>query len=271
MATYLVGDVQGCYGPLNRLLEHIRFDPAADQLWFCGDLVNRGGKSLKVLKLLHGLGPAVSVVLGNHDLHLLAADYRHPEGDCRNREFAKILNSPRRTALIDWLAAQPLAAWSEEHQLLRVHAGVIPQWNVLDTLRYAGEVSAVLNSPIRPRFLQRMYGNRPDRWKDKRRGWSRLRLIAGILTRLRFCDADGRAAFKLTGPPGSQPEPLLPWFKHKHRATRGVTIAFGHWAALGLRIRKRYLALDSGCVWGGQLSALRLEDRMLFQVSGKQR
>jgi bis(5'-nucleosyl)-tetraphosphatase (symmetrical) len=271
VATYLVGDIQGCYGPFNRLLDEIRFDPAGDRLWLCGDLVNRGGKSLKVLKLLHGLGPAVSITLGNHDLHLLAADYRHPDGDCRNREFAKILGSSRRAELIEWLAAQPLAAWSEEHQLLRVHAGVIPQWNALDTLRYAGEVSAVLTSPLRPKFLKRMYGNRPDKWKDRRRGWNRLRLISNILTRLRFCDTEGRAAFKLTGPPGSQPEGFLPWFSHRHRKTRKVTVAFGHWAALGLQIKKRYLALDSGCVWGGQLSAVRLEDRALFQVRGKKR
>ena len=261
-STYLIGDIQGCYGPLNRLLEKINFDPAADRLWSCGDLVNRGGKSLKVLKLLYSLGPSVSVTLGNHDLHLLAADYRHPQGNCRNRELAKILQSKMRPELIGWLAAQPLAAWSEEHQLLRVHAGVVPQWNVLDTLRYASEVSGILNSPMRPRFLRR---------RDKRRGWSRLRLITNILTRIRFCDADGRIAFKQTGPPGTQPQPYLPWFKHKHRKTRSVTVAFGHWAALGLKEKKRYLALDSGCVWGGKLSAIRLEDRRLYQVKGMKR
>jgi bis(5'-nucleosyl)-tetraphosphatase (symmetrical) len=271
MATYLVGDIQGCYGPLNRMLDRIGFDPSADRLWCCGDLVNRGGKSLKVLKLLHGLGPCVSVTLGNHDMHLLAADFRHPQGDCRNAEFAKILRSPLRERLIEWLAAQPLAAWSEEHQVLRVHAGVVPQWTVLDTLRHAGEVSGILASPMRPRFLQRMYGNQPDKWQDARRGWARLRLISNILTRLRFCDADGRAAFKYTGRPGSQPEPFMPWFKHPHRRTRGVIVAFGHWAALGLKMKKRYLALDSGCVWGGRLSAIRLEDRRLFQVRGRKR
>jgi bis(5'-nucleosyl)-tetraphosphatase (symmetrical) len=256
---------------LSRLLEKINFDPASDRLWLCGDLVNRGGKSLKVLKLLHNLGPSVSVTLGNHDLHLLAADFRHPEGDCRNREFAKILQSPMRTELINWLVTQPLAAWSEEHQLLRVHAGVVPQWNVLDTLRYASEVSGIINSSMRPKYLRRMYGNRPDKWKDGRRGWNRLRLISNILTRIRFCDATGRVALKLTGPPGTQPAPYLPWFKHKHRKTRGVTVAFGHWAALGLKTKKRYLAMDSGCVWGGKLSAIRLEDRRLFQVRGKKR
>ncbi|NIM69251.1 MAG: symmetrical bis(5'-nucleosyl)-tetraphosphatase [Xanthomonadales bacterium] len=271
MSTYLIGDIQGCYGPLNRMLDRIGFDPATDRLWCCGDLVNRGGKSLKVLRLLHGLGPLVSVTLGNHDLHLLAADHRHPEGDCRNREFAKILRAPERHTLIHWLASQPLAAWSPEFRLLRMHAGVIPQWDWQDTLARAGEVSAVLASPQRGEFLRRMYGNKPRKWRDNRRGWSRLRLICNILTRIRFCDAEGKALFEATGPPGSQPKPYLPWFRHKHRRTRDVTVAFGHWAALGACVRKRYVALDSGCVWGGSLSAFRLEDRKLFQVPRRKR
>ena len=268
MSTYLIGDIQGCYDPLQRLLEKVNFDPASDRLWCCGDLVNRGGKSLKVLRLLHSLGPAVSVTLGNHDLHLLAADYHHPRGDCRNKEFARVLNAPERETLIEWIASQPLAAWSKKHGVLRVHAGVIPQWDRRETMQRAKEVSAVLNSKKRNKFLARMYGNQPSKWYDKREGWTRLRLIANILTRIRFCDAQGKALFKLAGPPGSQPEPYLPWFKHKHRRTRDVTVVFGHWAALGLVMKKRYIALDSGCVWGGRLSALRLADRRLFQVKG---
>jgi len=271
MATYLIGDIQGCHDTLARLLEKIRFDPAVDRLWLCGDLVNRGGASLETLRLLHSLRDNTRVTLGNHDLHLLAADHQHPLGDCRNREFARILNAPDRRELINWVNAQPLAKWSKKHQLLRVHAGVVPQWDRKQAVALGREVSAVLQSERRGQFLDRMYGNSPNQWRDGRKGWSRLRTITNILTRIRFCDADGRCAFKLTGPPGSQPSPYLPWFRHRHRKTRNVTVAFGHWAALGLKIRKRYIALDTGAVWGGRLSALRLEDRRLFQVRAPKR
>jgi bis(5'-nucleosyl)-tetraphosphatase (symmetrical) len=222
---------------------------------------------LEVLKLLHGLGAACSVTLGNHDLHLLAADHRHPDGDCKNREFAKILRAPEREKLMAWLVAQPLAILDESRQILRVHAGVVPQWTAARAVALSREVSEVLQSERRGPFLQRMYGNHPSKWHEKRKGWARLRLISNILTRIRFCKAGGKAAFKLAGPPGSQPPGYLPWYRHRHRLTRDVTIVFGHWAALGLRMKKRYIALDSGCVWGGTLSAVRLEDRALFQVS----
>lgn len=271
MATYLIGDIQGCCDHLERLLESFAFDPAADRLWICGDLVNRGGQSLQTLRLLHRLRDSVTVTLGNHDLHLLAADFNHPEGDCRNREFAQILNAPERETLIRWLVEQPLARYSEEHRILCVHAGVVPQWDAATAVARGEEVSAILRSDDRGQFLRRMYGNTPRKWRDNIKGWSRLRLITNILTRIRFCDAEGKSLFKLSGAPGTQPEPYLPWFKHKHRLTRNVTVVFGHWAALGLRVKKRYIALDSGCVWGGSLSAVRLEDRALFQVRGLQR
>jgi len=266
MSTYLIGDIQGCYDSLQRILEKTSFDPAIDQLWSCGDLVNRGGQSLEVLRLLKSLGPAVGVSLGNHDLHLLANHQRHPDGKSRNKEFNKIFLADDCDVLMDWLCTQPLAYWSEEHRLLRIHAGVIPQWDWQDAVSAGQEVSSVLQSDDRGKFLHKMYGNRPLRWRDSRSGWGRLRLITNILTRMRFCDAAGRGAYRISGPPGSQPKKYKPWYKHKHRKTRDVTIAFGHWAALGLRVKKRYVAMDSGCVWGGKLSALRLEDRELFQV-----
>jgi len=269
MSTYLVGDIQGCYGPLQRLLEKINFDPATDRLWSCGDLVNRGGQSLQVLRLLKSLQDSVSVTLGNHDLHLLAYGQRYPTGDSGNTEFDTIVSAPDADTLIGWLNSQPLACWSEEFRLLRVHAGVIPQWSWEDAIGAGREVSAVLRSDQRGKFLRRMYRNRPRRWHDNRTGMKRLRLITNILTRLRFCDEQGRGAYNNSGPPGSQSQEYKPWYKHKHRLTRDVTVAFGHWAALGLRIKKRYLAMDSGCVWGGRLSALRLEDRALFQVPDK--
>lgn len=267
MSTYLIGDIQGCYDPLQLLLQKINFDPDSDNLWLCGDLVNRGGQSLQVLKLLKSFGPAVSVSLGNHDLHLLAHYESSPAGNSGNSEFDAIFADSECSSLMDWLCTQPLAIWSEEHQMLRVHAGVIPQWDWQAAVNAGTEVSAILQSDERGEFLKRMYGNRPRLWRDSRNGWKRLRLITNILTRLRFCDAEGRGIYNVSGPPGSQPGNYQPWFKHKHRLTRDITIAFGHWAALGLRIKKRYISMDSGCVWGGNLSALRLEDRELFQIS----
>jgi bis(5'-nucleosyl)-tetraphosphatase (symmetrical) len=267
MSTYLIGDIQGCYDPLQRLLEKINFDPATDRLWFCGDLVNRGGQSLKVLKLIRSVHQSVSITLGNHDLHLLANHERFPDGGSGNHEFDDVFAAPERDSLMDWLCTQPLARWSEEHRMLRVHAGVIPQWTWQAAVSAGKEVSTVLQSDQRGEFLRRMYGNKPRLWRDERTGWKRLRLITNILTRLRFCDVEGRGIYNVAGPPGCQPGAYKPWFKHKHRLTRNVTVAFGHWAALGLRVKKRYIAMDSGCVWGGRLSAFRLEDRTIHQVT----
>jgi len=266
LSTYLLGDVQGCHKALQRILEKIAFDPATDRLWCCGDVVHRGGQSLQVLRLLKDLGESVSISLGNHDLHLLATHQRHPGGGSGNNEFDEVLLAPDCNLLLDWLSTQPLACWSQEHRLLRVHAGVIPQWTWQAAVSAGQEVSAVLQSDQRGKFLRKMYGNRPRLWRDNRTGWGRLRLITNILTRMRFCDHAGRGAYQVSGPPGSQPRKYRPWYKHKHRQTRDITVAFGHWAALGLRIKKRYIAMDSGCVWGGQLSALRLEDRVVYQV-----
>jgi len=266
MSTYLLGDIQGCYDSLQRLLEIIHFDPATDRLWSCGDLVNRGGKSLEVLRLLKSFGPSVSVTLGNHDLHLLATHNSHPHGASGNREFDTVLTAPDCAELMNWLNCHPLACWSDEFQLLRVHAGVIPQWDWQAAVSAGEEVSAVLQSDQRGEFFSRMYSNKPKLWSDKRTGWKRLRLITNILTRLRFCDELGRGIYSAAGPPGTQPERYKPWFKHQHRKTRDVTVAFGHWAALGLRVKKRYIAMDAGCVWGGRLSALKLEDHTIYQI-----
>jgi len=266
MSTYLLGDIQGCYDSLRRLLDIIHFDPATDQLWACGDLVNRGGSALEVLRLLKSFGAAVTVTLGNHDLYLLATYHRHPEGGSGNPEFDAVIAAPECAELMAWLRSQPLAIWSAEHQILRVHAGVIPQWDVQATLSAAREVEEILQSAQSGEFFKRMYSSRPTLWRDDRKGWKRLRLITNILTRLRFCDELGRGIYSASGPPGSQPEGYRPWYSHEHRKTRDVTMVFGHWAALGLRLKKRYIALDSGCVWGGQLSAVRLEDRSIFQV-----
>jgi bis(5'-nucleosyl)-tetraphosphatase (symmetrical) len=269
MATYLIGDIQGCYDALQRLLEKLKFDPAADRLWSCGDLVNRGGQSLQVLRLLASIPDAVTVTLGNHDLYLLADDSRFPNGNSRNHEFRTVLIAPDRENLMNWLRQQPLALKSAEHGLLMVHAGVVPQWTEADTLAYAAEVEQVLRSERHHEFFERMNKGKGRGWKPDREGIERLRMIAAILTRIRFCDTHGNIPWNASGPPGSMPLPWRPWYKHPRRATRDVFMAFGHWAALGLRIRKRYIALDSGCVWGGRLSAYRLDNKQLIQVPGK--
>lgn len=269
MATYVIGDIQGCYDPLQRLLEKINFDTSVDELWCPGDLINRGGQSLETLRLLESLGDRFKMSLGNHDLYLLREHWRFPDGGSSNREMDVILHAHDRLQLMEWLQKQPMAHWSPEHQVLMVHAGVIPQWTLEQTLACAAEVEKVLRSKKSAKFFARMNKNLVRRWRDDRTGWKRRRLTSNILTRLRFCDANGKILASPAGPPGSQPKGYLPWFKHKHRQTRNITIVFGHWAALGVRIRKRYACLDSGCVWGGRLTAFRLEDRQLFQVPGK--
>lgn len=269
MAHYFIGDVQGCYDPLQRLLERIRFDPAEDRLVFCGDIVSRGGKSLEVLRLLHSLRKRVTVTLGNHDFHLLAENMRHPDGATRNREFRKVLQAGDRDVLMEWLAGQRLAYWHKPGRLLAVHAGVIPQWTLKDTLAYAAEVESVLRSPGRDKFLRKLFKDRRRVWHDELSGMKRRAMITHVLTRTRYCDAAGKLNLSAAGPPGTQPAGYLPWFRHKHRLTRKVRIAFGHWASLGLRVKKRYIALDSGCVWGGRLTAWRAGDGAVFQVPCK--
>jgi bis(5'-nucleosyl)-tetraphosphatase (symmetrical) len=268
MATYLVGDIQGCYDALQRLLEKISFDPAVDCLWCPGDLVNRGRQSLETLRLLETLGDRFAMTLGNHDLYLLREHWRFPDGGSANHEMDVILHAPDRERLIGWLQRQPLARWSPEHQVLMVHAGVIPQWTLEQTLACASEIETALRSKKAGKFFAKMSKNWVRRWDDELTGWKRLRLISNILTQLRFCDENGKILASASGPPGSQPLPYKPWFKHSHRKTKDVTLAFGHWAALGLLVKKKLLCVDSGCVWGGRLTAIRLEDRQVFQVPG---
>ena len=271
MAHYYIGDVQGCCEPLQRLLQAMPFDPTRDRLIFCGDIVHRGGESLEVLRLLHLLGDSVTVTLGNHDFYLLHEDMKYPDGNTRNRELRRVFTAHDRRILVDWLASQPLAYRDPEHNILAMHAGVIPQWSAADTLALAAEVEAVMASPKRPKFLRKLFKDRRRVWDDDLTGMKRRALITHILTRIRYCDARGKLNYSATGAPGSQPAGYLPWFKHKHRATRDVRMVFGHWAALGLRVKKRFVALDSGCVWGGTLSAWRAEDGALFQVPCKQK
>ena len=215
------------------------------------------------------MGKRFKTVLGNHDLGLLRENWKLPDGGSANREMDAILRAHDRERLMDWLQHKPLARWSGKHQVLMVHAGVVPQWTLEQTLACAAEVEHSLQSRKPGKFYSKMSKNWVRRWNDERTGWKRRRLISNILTRLRFCDKNGKILGSASGPPGSAKKPYKPWFKHKNRQTRHVKIVFGHWAALGLYTRKNVICLDSACVWGGRLTALRLEDGQFFQVPGR--
>lgn len=259
MGTYAIGDLQGCYDALIQLLDRINFDSAGDILWFTGDLVNRGERSLDTLKFVRSLGDAAVTVLGNHDLHLLAVAAGRASARPGDTLDA-ILDAPDRDELLDWLRRRPLAHHDDELGYTMVHAGVAPQWTLAQTLALAAEVSARLAQPDWHEFMGTMYGNEPDRWSPALQGDARLRLIVNYLTRTRFCAPDGRLDFDHKGPPGTQPAPYLPWFVVPGRKTAAAHIVFGHWSALGAVSGHNVYPLDSGCVWGGGLTALRLDE-----------
>jgi len=260
MAIYAIGDVQGCFQELQTLLERIGFDAARDRLWFVGDLVNRGPKSLEVLRAVRALGDRAVVVLGNHDLHLVCLY----EGYARRRDedtLDELLAAPDAGELIAWLRTRPLMHVEADYAM--VHAGLLPGWSIEQARALAREVEEVLAAPGYPDFISHLYGSLPDCWRDTLAGWDRLRVIVNAMTRMRFCTREGVMEFRAKGtepPPG-----FAPWF-----ALRGgraePAIVCGHWSALGLKLEPRLAALDTGCVWGGALSALRLEDRRLYQV-----
>jgi bis(5'-nucleosyl)-tetraphosphatase (symmetrical) len=266
MAVYWVGDVQGCDAPLGRLLDTVDFSPSRDTVFVLGDLVNRGPASADVLRRLMRMGHAAQCVLGNHDLHLLAV----AAGTGRLKPMDTldgILHASDRPALLDWLRHQRMALW--DHGVLMVHAGVLPSWSVAQTLALAGEVEAVLRGPDLSDFLHQMYGNEPAAWRDDLTGAARLRVVVNALTRLRFCSADGVMEFASKEGAGAAPAGFMPWFDVPGRRTANVTVAFGHWSTLGPLQRPDVWALDTGCVWGGCLSAMRLApdgQRELIQV-----
>lgn len=265
MPTYAIGDLQGCYAPLEHMLERVGFDRARDRLWVVGDLVNRGPDSLRVLRFLRELGDAATVVLGNHDLYLLmvAAGYRRRDGD---DTLFQVLEAPDRDELLHWLARRPLMHVEGDYALL--HAGLLPQWSIAQAQGLADEVSAALAGAEARKFLLHLAGNRPERWSDGLKGWERLRVIVNALTRLRFCTADGRMVLRAKGPPEQAPPGTMPWFRVPERRSRTHTVVCGHWSALGFYREPGLLALDSGYVWGGKLTALRIEDGEVFQVAG---
>jgi bis(5'-nucleosyl)-tetraphosphatase (symmetrical) len=266
MAVYAIGDVQGCYSALRALLEKIRFDYARDRLWFTGDLVNRGPQSAAVLRFVMGLDRAICV-LGNHDLHLLAVAAGRARARPEDR-LEDVLSAPDREAMLQWLRARPLLHHDAALGYTLVHAGLLPTWDLATAQALAVEAETVLRGPDASELYSQMYGDEPDVWQPALAGWARLRMIVNVFTRLRFCHPDGRMDLRQKGPPGSQPQGLLPWFQVPQRKSLGLRVVFGHWSTLGLWNRDGVIGLDSGCLWGGSLSAVRLDETQeLISVS----
>ncbi len=262
MAIYAIGDVQGCHPALMRLLTQIGFNPDRDRLWFTGDLVNRGPQSLDVLRFVKNLDDRAVCVLGNHDLHLLAVAAgaaKHKKRDT----LEDILRAPDRQDLLHWLRMQPLLHHNDALGYTLIHAGLLPSWNLTDAKNLAHEVETILRGDKSDEFFGHMYGDLPDHWNEKLRGFDRLRVIINAFTRLRYCDLDGNMDLRPKGPPGSQPTDLMPWFQVPGRSSRGHKIIFGHWSALGLWNAGDVIGLDSGCLWGRSLSAVRLDSSPL--------
>jgi bis(5'-nucleosyl)-tetraphosphatase (symmetrical) len=264
MAIYAIGDVQGCYDDLLRLLNRIEFNPAQDQLWFVGDLVNRGPKSLETLRFVKSLGKSAICVLGNHDLHLLAVASQKVLPNKKDA-LTPILMAPDKQELIDWLRYRPLFHYNEHFCL--IHAGLPPQWNFHLTQRMAARVEKILQSDYYLSLFNGMYGDKPDIWSPKLRGMALLRFITNCFTRLRYCDTHGKLNFQYKGKPGSQPEHLLPWFAVKGRKSANMKIVFGHWSTLGYYAQNDCYGIDTGALWGGQLTALRLEPNQVTRFS----
>ena len=269
MATYAIGDVQGCYRELQLLLRECGFDARRDTLWFAGDLVNRGPSSLDVLRFVADLGDRARTVLGNHDLHLVASA-RGIRPLRAKDTFQDVLDAPDGEALVDWLRHRPLIHRDADRGFVMVHAGIAPAWTIDDALVHGAELSQALRASDHPRLLAGMYGNEPDKWRSSLTGLDRLRFITNACTRMRYCRRDGRLDFSETGPPGAQDPALAPWFTLRDARTDGTRIVFGHWAtlqveaALSRDLHVRHV--DTGCVWGGSLTALRLEDDREFSV-----
>ncbi len=263
MTTYAIGDVQGCYGALRRLLDFVRFDERRDTLWFVGDLVNRGPDSLGVLRFVRSLGTGAVAVLGNHDLHLLcvAAGVQKPR---RSDTLDAILAAHDRDELLDWLRRLPLM--HVEGGFALVHAGLLPDWSIEEAVSLANQVSDSLVEINYQEFLAAMYGDQPDHWQPNLGGWDRLRVVVNAMTRMRVCTPEGRMQFSYKGSLADLPPGWLPWYAVPGRQSADKTVLFGHWSAHGFSRAHNCIALDTGCLWGGTLSALRLEDRVLFQV-----
>jgi bis(5'-nucleosyl)-tetraphosphatase (symmetrical) len=263
MATYAIGDLQGCFAPLERLLAKIRFDPFRDRLWFVGDLVNRGPDSLRCLRFVRSLGEAAITVLGNHDLHLVCVAEGAQKARARDT-LDDVLDAPDRDELVEWLRHRPLM--HVERGFALVHAGLLPEWSMKKAASLAREVEEALRGRRYRALLKRMYGDEPSRWSERLRGFDRLRVVINAMTRLRVCDDDGSMVLEYKGEPGEPSDAWTPWFDMPRRRSRDHAVVCGHWSALGRVVRDDLLAIDSGCVWGRSLTAVRLEDREVFGV-----
>jgi bis(5'-nucleosyl)-tetraphosphatase (symmetrical) len=257
MAIYAIGDLQGCYASLEKLLDKLAFNRENDQLWFAGDLVNRGPDSLSTLRFVKSLGDSAVTVLGNHDLHLLAIAADHKS--TRDKGLKKILKAEDGPELIHWLRKQPLIHHDAELAFTLVHAGVYPSWSLSRALEYADELQQVLSGDNYLEFIHHMYGNQPNKWKKKLQGWERLRFICNAFTRMRYCHEDGSLDFKRNSTPQVKASDIIPWFDMPGRKMHEQRILFGHWSTLGILKRTDVYSLDTGCVWGGQLTALRID------------
>ena len=271
MAIYAIGDLQGCYDPFRRLLDALNFDPGPDRLWLVGDLVNRGPKSLKTLRFVKSLGDAAVTVLGNHDLHLLALGSGTIRYTRRFSSLQKVLKAADRDELLDWLRARPLAHYDETIDTLLVHAGTYPAWNVKKTLTRAAEVEEALRGSHYRTLLEKMYGNTPAAWSGELRGYKRLRFIINCLTRIRMLTKDLQLNLSYSGSPWRARRALTPWYDFPGPAWHGTRVVFGHWSALGLITLPGLISLDTGCVWGRQLTAVRLDTKVteVWQVPGQ--
>ncbi|MHC6800455.1 bis(5'-nucleosyl)-tetraphosphatase (symmetrical) ApaH [Vibrio antiquarius] len=262
MATYIVGDIQGCFDELQRLLEQVSFSAKKDQLWLAGDLVARGPKSLETLRFVKSLGTSATVVLGNHDLHLLAVAHGIKKVKDKDRT-APIFTAPDKEELLAWLAQQPLMA--EHDEFVMCHAGISPQWNLKTARKCAREVERIIQSEELPWLLKNMYSNQPDSWHDSLQGLDRYRYIINAFTRMRFCFPDGRLDMDCKLPPQQvSGNELIPWFDVPQRVHLNKTVLFGHWAALQGHLDKEIIGLDTGCVWGGSLTMIRWDDKKIF-------
>lgn len=266
MATYAVGDIQGCLRPLQALLIHTKFKPEKDKLWVAGDMINRGPDSLKTLRFLYHLRHSLNIVLGNHDLHLLAVAAGKRKTS-HSDTLKAILEAPDRDCLLEWIRQQPLVHHDANLAYTMVHAGIPPQWTIKQALKYSQEVESALKSNKIVSFLDNMYGNQPDCWHKNLKGYERLRVITNYFTRMRFCDSKGRLELDSKAGVQHAPSGYLPWYSHRNRKTHDDRIIFGHWAALGGKAdHENVFAIDTGCVWGGELTMMRLEDEKLFSA-----
>ena len=257
MAVYAIGDLQGCHDDFRRLLDQCRFDPARDRLWLVGDLISRGPDSLGTLRHVVSLGEAVVSVLGNHDLHMLAVDAGGKS--TRDPDLQAILDAPDREQLLGWLRHRPLLHHDAELGYTLVHAGIYPFWDLQQAMSCAEELQDVLRGEHYRDFFERMYGDKPVVWSEDLQGWERLRFICNSFSRMRFCSPAGELCLKAKGPPGTQPEGFQPWYLVEGRKTRDQRIIFGHWSTLGRQQVENVYALDTGCIWGGELTALQID------------